>query len=239
MQLYAGDDKETYSQHWDTTPKIIAIVRDPLERAWSSYKYNYRTPALSRLRKGKGGVPRHESDNYYIKYHIFSFEDMIAAELKKLRKCLKPNGPSETMTRKMFRKKSWANLEFERRKNEGLPNLIDLDETCYGGKISSSVPREQWKELVERKPQRIIDVPNLHLVQSFIGRSLYTLPLEWWYAVFQKKDIYIFCNEDLRDRPSESMSELTEFLGLPSFNFSDVVSAGMYNVGGHRGYDSL
>eukprot|EP00957_Ditylum_brightwellii_P079761 6065092-Ditylum_brightwellii.AAC.1 len=33
------------------------------------------------------------------------------------------------------------------------------------------------------------------------------------------------------------MSDLSGFLGLPTFNFTNVVSKGMYNVGGNEGYD--
>ena len=35
------------------------------------------------------------------------------------------------------------------------------------------------------------------------------------------------------------MSEVSDFLGLPSFNFDSVVNEGMYNVGGHEGYDTI
>ena len=37
------------------------------------------------------------------------------------------------------------------------------------------------------------------------------------------------------------MSQVTSFLGLPPYNFSEVVSKGLYNVGGESsvGYDKL
>ena len=41
----------------------------------------------------------------------------------------------------------------------------------------------------------------------------------------------------MRDLTGEPINELTQFLGLPSYNFSSVVGEGMYNVGGHKGYD--
>lgn len=77
----------------------------------------------------------------------------------------------------------------------------------------------------------------LQLKQSLIGRSLYTLPLEWWYGSFSKEDIYFVCTEELSDMSGEPINALSLFLGLPSYNFSKAVSRGPYNVGGHRGYD--
>jgi hypothetical protein len=35
------------------------------------------------------------------------------------------------------------------------------------------------------------------------------------------------------------MSNVSDFLGLPSFDFTNVTSAGLYNVGGHTGYDTV
>eukprot|EP00957_Ditylum_brightwellii_P026879 2032567-Ditylum_brightwellii.AAC.1 len=80
--------------------KIIVIVREPLDRAWSSYKYNYVEPALERLKRSglKGYVKSHLSEEYYRKHHIFSFEDLLRAELNTLRECLKPGGFGETMS---------------------------------------------------------------------------------------------------------------------------------------------
>jgi len=84
---------------------------------------------------------------------------------------------------------------------------------------------------------QIIDKNNLHLKQSFIGRGLYALPLEWWYIHFPKEEIFFMCTEELSDLSGAPMNNLGNFLGLPSFNFSEVVQGGAYNVGGHKGYD--
>jgi len=220
--------------------KIIVIVREPLDRAWSSYKYNYVEPALERLKRSglKGYVKSHLSEEYYRKHHIFSFEDLLRAELNTLRECLKPGGFGETMSRKFFGHTTTFEDEFNRRDaDDTLEPLVDLDEYCYGGRVSKNVPREQWSELIADHPEKIINLPTTKLIQSILGRGLYTLPLEWWYASFSANDIYMFCNEDLRERPVESMSDLSGFLGLPTFNFTNVVSKGMYNVGGNEGYD--
>jgi hypothetical protein len=81
----------------------------------------------------------------------------------------------------------------------------------------------QWAELVQQYPHKVIDQRNLHLKQSFIGRSLYVFPLEWYYALFPKKDIYFVCTEELSDMSGNPMTELALSLGLPSYNFSKVL----------------
>lgn len=39
--------------------------------------------------------------------------------------------------------------------------------------------------------------------------------------------------------PIHTMDDVSSFLGLPDFDFRNVTSAGWYNVGGHRGYDTV
>mmetsp|Transcript_16231 Transcript_16231/g.30698 ORF Transcript_16231/g.30698 Transcript_16231/m.30698 type:complete len:578 (+) Transcript_16231:2344-4077(+) len=219
-------------------PKIITIVRNPLERSWSSYKYNYRNPLLERLHKAEKYKQPH-TDEWYMRNKIFSFEELIRAELNVLKVCLKPGGLGETGARDLYGLTEWGAAAMEQRTQEGKLPLVTIDESCYGARVSKSVPRLQWEKMVEKYPKKIIDVPNLHLVQSLIGRSLYALPLEWWYALYSKKDLYIVCSEDLRHRPKEVMSNVSDFLGLPSFDFTNVTSAGLYNVGGHTGYDTV
>ena len=221
-------------------PRIIVAARDPIDRAWSSYKYNYVVPALDRAVKGKlreKSIPKGMTEEYYRQNHLFSFEDMLKAELKVLRECFKPGGVGETRAQESFGKKRWAMNEFQRRDEKKLPPLIDLDDHCYGGKFKYLVPRKQWAELVKENPDKIINLPNLHLVQSFIGRSLYVLPLEWWYIVYPAEDIYLVCNEDMRDNTLDMLNRLTTWMGLPEYDFSSVIAKGMYNVGGNRGYD--
>jgi hypothetical protein len=218
--------------------KIVAIGRDPLERAYSSYRYNYVGPAVDLMRRGGvHGVPRDQSEDYYRDHHLFSLEELLRAEYAALRECLAPGGPGEVATGRAFGKLSWTRDEYKRRQQHGLPSLVDLDGTCYGKKVSSTVPRKQWASLVAKFPEKLINVPNLFLVQALLGRSLYVFPLEWWYLTFAKEDIYFICTEEMRDHSGEPINQLGQFLGLPSFNFSSTVSEGMFNVGGHEGYD--
>jgi hypothetical protein len=218
-------------------PRIIAIGREPIDRAYSSYRYSYVTPTMDALRQGnfsgiKGGKPDEEYEQY-----LFSFEDMVKAELKVLRECFAPDGHGTTESRKKWIEEPWAREEYERRERENLPPMIDIENVCYGTKVNSTVLRKQWAELNAKYPEKVIKDENLHLTQSNIGRSLYTLPLEWWYANFPKEEIYFMCTEELRDLSGRPMNDLGLFLGLPSFNFSHTVRKGAFNVGGHRGFD--
>lgn len=219
--------------------KIICVGRDPLGRSWSSYRYNYVNPALEIMRKGKApGIARNMSDEYYQKY-LYSFEEMLRAELKTIKACLAPGGPGEVGARERWGREPWGRKVFADRKRQGLSPLVDIDGTCYGDFVSKRVPRIQWQELVDSKPYRFLNVPSLHLAQAMIGRSLYVYPLEWWFAMYPEEDIYFLCTEEMRDMTGEPINKLGRFLGLPSFNFSGIVNAGAYNVGGHKGYDKV
>jgi hypothetical protein len=218
-------------------PRIIAVGREPIDRAYSSYRYNYVTPTLQLMRKGSVlGVKRGQPDEYYEQY-LFSFEDMMKAELSVLRECLAPDGSAVLGAREKWGSKGWAQVEYDRRERLGLEPLVDLDGFCYGKLVNSKVIRRQWADLMEQYPEKVIESKNVHLQQSMIGRGLYALPLEWWYAVFRRDDIFFVCTEDLSDLSGEPLNELGGFLGLPPFNFSDTIRKGAYNVGGHRGYD--
>lgn len=222
-----------------TNPRIVAIGREPVDRAYSSYRYNYVAPAMDAMREGKiGGIPLGLGDDFY-KTLLFSFEEMVVAELGILRKCLSvPSGSAVAGARMTWGNQPWTKPEFERREKLNLEPLVDLDGFCYGGKVNNNVLREQWVELKERNPSKVIPPLNVHLIQSIVGRGLYVLPLEWWYAVFDKSDIYFLCTEELTDMSGEPINKLGQFLGLPSYNFSSTVSQGAFNVGGHKGYDT-
>jgi hypothetical protein len=219
--------------------RIVVIGREPIDRAYSSYRYNYRSPTLESMQGGRiVGIKENMDDSYYEQF-LFSFEDMIVAELAILRECLSiPNGTAVSGARNAWGAKAWAVAEFERRSALGLDPLVDLDGFCYGGQITRRFIRKQWISLFEKYPKKIIPNKNLHLTQAMIGRGLYTFPLEWWYAIFNSSDIYFLCTEELRNLTGEPLNKLGQFLGLPSFNFSETVSQGAYNVGSHHGYDN-
>jgi hypothetical protein len=218
-------------------PRIIAAGREPIDRAYSSYRYNYVHPTIDSLRSGKfAGIDGGKPDEEYEK-NLFSFEDMVKAELQVLRECFAPNSTAIQKTRRKWGKEAWAKAEYNRRDRNGLPSLVDLDGFCYGKKVNGTVLRRQWADLAAKYPKKVIEPSTAFLTQSFIGRSLYVFPLEWWYLNFRKEDIYFVCTEELSDQSGEPMNNLGQFLGLPSYNFSHIVHEGAYNVGGHKGYD--
>lgn len=159
--------------------RILIIVRDPAERAYSSYYYNYLNAARDPL----------------------SFEFLVSKEIELLKTCLKATGK-------------------ERK--------IDLNADCYG-KTSA---RLTYGNLGPGKlPGR------QHLWRQLVGRSLYSVYLDWWPDGF-----FVVCSELLGDPRSavDEMNRVTEFLDLPRYDFAPVVALGKYNAGSkHEGYSHL
>ena len=219
-------------------PKIIVVGRNPLERSWSSYKYNYVSPTLEEMKKGRvPNVQKHQGEEYYEQF-LFTFEELIRAELTQLKACLDHrHGFGANATRDLWGDKVWTKYEVENRLAGDTP-LIDLDEVCYGDKVNSTVLRPQWSKLQMDQPYKVMLEKNIHLKQSLLGRSLYTFPLEWWYVVYEQEDIHFICTEELSDLSGDPLNEVAvDFLGLPFFNFSSTIAEGAFNVGGHKGYD--
>lgn len=219
-------------------PKILTIAREPLDRAWSSYNYNYIRPGMDKINKGYGkkqGIPEGKSEEYYRDNHFFSFEEFIRIELDLLKECIKPGGIAEQKARETY--SNWFSDEFDRREREGMPPMIDIIGHCYPKQNGILVPRPQWGDMIAASPERYINVGNFHLVEAFIGRGLYALQVDWWYALHPAQNNYLVCTEDLRERANETMFNVSRFLGLPDYDFTDVVGKGMYNVAGHKGYD--
>lgn len=253
---------KAWKVHVRALPKIIAIVRDPIDRAQSSYRYNYIEPALQQLKAGRGltvsgkSIPGGKTEKYYRQHHLFSFEELVYAELGVLKECLAYGGKGEEWTNKRFGAKEHKFFyETIQRRNINrtnssttttAPPLIHLDGACYKEHNSMAVPREQWKELATEHPDKTLALPNLQLVQSIVGRGIYSFPLAWWYEVFshvaasnEEERIHVVCTEDMASTPELAMDDVTKFLGLPEFDFTSVTSVGRYNVGGHRGYDTI
>ena len=242
---------EAYTDNIKSLPKIISVVRDPIERAVSSYKYNYIVPALTKLKRGQGmtasgqPIPGGRTEQFYQDY-LYTFEELALAELATLKECLQPGGRGETYSYNHYGKYNrFFHGTFESRANSSKTPMIDLDGACYEDTKSQLVPRVQWNELATRIPDKILDLPNLQLTQSIIGRGVYIYPLEYWYEVFASASvhgeewIHTVCTEEMGDNPVDTMDDVSSFLGLPEFDFRNTTSVGRYNVGGHRGYDTV
>jgi hypothetical protein len=254
------DGAEAWKARVRSLPKIIAIVREPIDRARSSYKYNYVMPALARLRAGKGitvsgrKIPSRMTDEYYRSTHLFSFEELAYAELAALKECLESGGRGERWTYDELGASSdmffYESLQRRNRINERSrdddPPLVFLDEACYSDSKHYLVPRTQWKQIAVEHPNKTLVLPNLQLIQSIVGRGVYALPLEWWYEVFSnataangEERIHVVCTEDLANDAQAAMADVTRFLGLPFFDFTNITELGRYNVDGNQGYDAV
>jgi len=216
-------------------PRIIVSVREPLSRAYSSYKYNYQRMGLKILRE-RDEIPR--TDEFYKENYLFTFEEMIRAELEYLKECLAPGGKAEILT---FQKYGQRTTQFT---NSSIPsyNLIDVEQ-CYAPSTDNetSSPHEGYhlSKLMERSPEKIIDIPQTnHLIRSMLARGMYILSMDWWYATFEKSNIHVVCLEEL-SRSRKAMDDVTKFLGLPEFDFTSIISKERYNVGGNEGFTSL
>jgi hypothetical protein len=225
------------------------------------------------MRQGKvHHVPANLTTDEEYEPFLFSFEEMMRAELKQLRQCLgyyqynaTADGTDENRhhvagfgadkTEQKWRSQTWArrmmaqygtiyehaSLQSTDETRMPPPELIDLDGVCYGrANYKPGILREQWEDLVDANPDKIILRSNAFLTSTLLGRSLYVLPLEWWYLRFERTDLYFMCTEELSDPTGDPLNELSvNFLGLPRYdNYSAVVAEGAYNVGGHRGYDT-
>ena len=66
--------------------RFIMLGRNPIERMYSSYQYNYVAPMVDEMKRGHvKRIEKGHDDDYYQKY-LFSFEEMIVAELAHLQK---------------------------------------------------------------------------------------------------------------------------------------------------------
>jgi hypothetical protein len=227
-------------------PKIIAIVRDPISRSMSSYKYNYVEPALNMLmvrpnnpkaNAALSNIKEGMSEEYYTEHHLFSFEDLVRAEINVLKLCLASGGLAEQKSREKY---GPPNGIYANDFMHSTIQLVNSDEFCYDDSTSSDgIPLAQWADLIHQNPNKVIVGLDYHLIRSIVGRSLYSLFMSWWYARFSRDDIYVVCTEDLHFEPAETMLNVSLFLGLPEFDFTNVTNQGMYNVGFHQGYDTV
>lgn len=211
--------------------KILLTIREPLDRAWSSYNYNYFIPGLQHLKTLQENEDKDE--RYLIDKYLFSFEDMVKAELNHLLKCIKPGGDAEE---EGLKQSYWANDAMDVRKRGNLPAMMDIINGCYGTQERRDA---QWKDLKLNNPEGLLDLPNIHRLEGMIARGLYAFQAEWWYAAFPREDIHVICSDEMKHETASILEETSDFLGLPYFDYSSVVSKGMYNVRGHEGYDKV
>lgn len=231
--LGGGENEEGRSD--SSGPKIIISVREPLSRAYSSYKYNYVRMALDQLRN-KDETPK--TDDFYKTNYLFSFEEMIHAELKNLKECLAPGGKAEMLSLEKY----GARTTRKSSGNDTHYPIIDVEQ-CFvnSNQNPTNLPHEGYhlNDLAKNSPEKIIDIPQTnHLIRSMLARGLFILAADWWYNAFPEGDIHVVCLEEL-SKSTNAMEDVTSFLGLPKFDFLSVIARGRYNVGGNEGFNSL
>ena len=96
-------------------------------------------------------------------------------------------------------------------------DLIDLGAVCYTkgrkgskGKStsgSSYSKQDQWAELQEESPYKVISPSTAFISQALIGRSIYVLPMEWWYSRFSSKRNYGYDADDNEDEDDEGKDD--------------------------------
>ena len=191
------------------TRVIIAIFRNPLTRAHSSYNYNY-LPQAKKLKLGGDS--------------IVSFEEFISTELDMLEKCLADDGAAV----KLAKESTYMG------KNADTPQY-NLIEGCYENpSVDVFAETGQWASIVKNNPKKrqTLDSPLKYLFQALIGRGLAALQLSWWLGAFE--NVYVVCSEDLLEKTEETLTDLSQWLGLPSETNSEwapISKLGCYNVG--------
>jgi len=158
------------------SPRIVAIGRDPLERAYSSYRYNYVNTTVEMMHKGRFrgrpyNIPAGKSVEYYEK-HLFSFEDLVRVELKLLKECLVSTNRGAEETRKKYGSFDWARRAYGyyASGDKEAPSLVDVIGVCYGKKLDGgsraadyTVLIPQWVDLTERYPYKVFPKKRHHV----------------------------------------------------------------------------
>ena len=220
--------------------RIIVLVRDPVERAYSSYKYNYvnailgdvrargvRSRRRRREREAKVGIDGHmEAINAELeevdKRRLVTFEEFVDAEMDYIRKCMQGRGGER----------------------EGVM------ERCFEGRDGED-PSEQWKSipktLVDERGvriDRIFDTNGNHLVRSMLARGMYSSQVDVWRRHHREENVHVMCTSDLdvremgADIVGEKIDEVAAFIGLEKFDFEPAVGAiGVLNHGSKPGYE--
>ena len=208
--------------------RILVILREPIERAYSSYMYNYVQPAQRQHQQNQLMIlPNSSKTNELL---LFSFEEMIEAELTLLKECLgRTNNDNERVT----------DVELCYYFNQQREDETDMTSAKA---IPKAAKQHQWVHLNTTNPQKLqhlLQMPNIHLIQSLLGRGLYVLSLHLWYDIFSNKsNIYTICLEDL-SASTKAMENVTAFLGLPFFDYTEIIQKGRYNVRGNEGFDTV
>ena len=196
--------------------KLIVLVRHPLERAWSSYKYNY----LEGYDPSKGPpVP---------------FFDFLSSELEYLKgPCLAGDSGKSSIAAFAAAGSNYGGAA------RGRPQF-NVVQGCYeypaAAAERTSLTFPGWSKLLTADPRANANAKNSYLHSAMIGRSLYSYQIAWYAASFAPESILVVCTERLKENAAETMGEIGDFLGLPAgeADWESITAVGMFNVGGDK-----
>lgn len=201
--------------------RILVIARDPAERAYSSYHYNYKELAR---------VP-------------LPFETLIEAEIAFLEQFFR-DGATRTCGENVCR--DLSNDCYGARTADAQAGQVARRYACERAKrrFPKDVHAQNTAATAARRTAISSSLPraNAHLWRQLVGRGLYAANLDWWYASHAAEDILLLCSEDLGDAQTAAreMGRVAAFIGLGAFDFAATVAQGKYNAGAqHHGYEAV
>ena len=201
--------------------RILMLFRDPVERALSSYIYNYLNVVKEEHRKKSRGTvsvqtkfshmnailaEEEEIDNE----SIVTFEEFVDAEMRHIRRCLKKKGLSAA--------------------------AIDIFKLCFDG---DETVEKQWEGLERSKngKARIVRTHSSYLIRTMLARGFYQSQHDLWLR--EGHDIHVMCTEQMNlETGDQVLKDAASFIGLPEYNFTDTIFRhGILNSKENPGYE--
>lgn len=193
--------------------RILLMARDPVERAWSGYKYNY----LRALQRGATPIP---------------FDTMVRWEIDRvLEPCMKEVKAAKARGGGSGSGGTKAMIDMSKACYGKVPKKDQFREV-YSGQPDFN--GKTW-------PLSSLPKPCSYGCHQFVGRGLYINMMAWWYDIFPADQIHIVCTEELAppEVAAQTMAGVAAHIGLEPFDFLPTVSKGRYNVEGHEGYETI
>ena len=190
--------------------RLLAVLRDPVDRAYSAYEYHY----LRHMRE-TSNIDPDARGHAEIRPRPMTFLELAQQEIEHLKRCLDA---------------------FAKAHGEGA--LVDLSDECYKKRnVRQQWPDSRWTTWPFVTPRKAQWVYRSMIARGRYADQLSHYFAEWGK---KEHFLHVVCSEDLLEKPAQTMAAVAEFLGLPGpphFAFDKVVAKGMYNVHGAEGYE--
>ena len=234
--VWRAPDAVRWVSKWLPDTKLLALVRDPVERAFSQWRFGRKLVAHSK--RPRCAVRRAKLLALLDRDPYFAFEGMVdrAIGRQRLRACgLAPGQVTAvTPTMKSCAKKEkvwklWESLMKDRAvfrrvaaaaKARGRPApRARWDVPFFGG--GSADTCKALAEAGGGDPLRcyVFACSNRVLADDIIWVGQYSNGLRPWFSAFPREQIYVVRTEDLETRTKDTVDEVVSFLGLPAADF--------------------